>query len=242
MSWRTSMAAPSGTIKKPTSFSQPSSADIMAERCFLSRFASCESRAAQQSLPTAVSLARHCPAERKLPESSASPGRLRTLSASPVSSASFTSAAPVHSSASAGTWQPAFSTTMSPSTSSCGGTGVTLPPRTACTGRCSSRAMESSVRFTRSSCTMPMSALITTMPRNSVSRYAPTATQQAAKARNTKLKNVNRLSRTMRPAVFVKGFGASFARPAAARAAASSQDRPYSGRASHSVLPASGLL
>ena len=220
------MAAPSGTIKKPTSFSQPSSADIMAERCFLSRFASCESRAAQQSLPTAVSLARHCPAERKLPESSASPGRLRTLSASPVSSAS----------------QPAFSTTMSPSTSSCGGTGVTLPPRTACTGRCSSRAMESSVRFTRSSCTMPMSALITTMPRNSVSRYAPTATQQAAKARNTKLKNVNRLSRTMRPAVFVRGFGASFARPAAARAAASSQDRPYSGRASHSVLPASGLL
>lgn len=79
----------------------------------------------------------------------------------------------------------------------CGDGARSAAPRTTQAVLPESSVTLSSVRLTRSSCTMPMNTLAATMPKNIMSRYAPTANRQAASATNTKLKKVNTLSRTI---------------------------------------------
>ena len=134
------------------------------------RRASPASCAAYDAAPTRSSCARHVPETTKLPDRSVSPSRFSTGSASPVMSDSFTSACPHTTVPSAQISSPAENSATSPCTSLSVGSVTTSPSRTARAVRAERMEIFSSVCRTRSSCTIPMTVLHTTIKRNSISR------------------------------------------------------------------------
>ena len=177
------------------------------------------------------------PETRKLPESSVSPGALRISSASPVTSASLTRHVPSTTTASAQTCSPVEKRTISSRTSEDTSTRFSRPSRT--TAHCGAVNIfsASSAFLLRSSCTMPITALImTTMTNERFKIDAFTATRHSASTRNTRLKYVRRFSRTICPVVRVGGSTGRLSQPAAARAAASASVSPSKGAASFTAI------
>ena len=183
------MSMPSGMMAMPMTWTSRVRERIISD-CWggLEALASRVRRLAKESAPTRVSRARHSPDTTKLPESSSSPGFFFISSASPVIRASFALHSPSTTTASAKIWPPAEKTTMSSRTISLVGIFRCLPSRmTAPCGSVSSVSL-SSVRFERSSCTMPMAMLAMTTPMNMTFCQEPTASTQAASRKKSILK------------------------------------------------------
>ena len=185
----TAMSIPSGIIAIPMTWTSLVSERIISD-CWggFAALASSVSRLAKESAPTRVSRARHCPETTKLPESSSSPGFFFISSASPVMSASFALHSPATTTASAKIWSPAENSTMSSRTISLVGIFRLRPSRMTAPWGAVSRVSLSSVRFERSSCTMPMAMFARTTPMNITFCQEPTASTQAARKKNSMLK------------------------------------------------------
>ena len=189
-SQRTSLtisSAPMGRITMPIHLTRSLRERIMPRSFgFFWRLASSVRRLTKEFSPTAVSRARHSPDTRKLPESSSEPGVFLISSASPVTRASLTRHSPVRTSASAHTWSPAEKTTTSSRTNRSTVVSVSSPPRiTAAFGELSIFS-SSSAFLLRSSCTMPIAALMTTTPMNRILVICE-CTAIIAAASNTKI-------------------------------------------------------
>jgi len=87
-------------------------------------------------------------------------------------------------------------------------------------------ASRSSVRFARSSCTMPTSVLDTMTKPNSASCAGPTTRITASNVPSRALNGVSVFARTISHAVRLDRAGTSFTSPRATRRATSSADSP----------------
>ncbi len=160
---------------------------------------------------------------------SKSPGLWVTGSLSPVSRDSSAAHTPSAIMASAGIWSPALKTARSPSTRSSGGHFCSRPSRITRASRTSSSRSLFSMARARSSCTVPISVLENTTPRNSMFFQEPTSARQKARAKFSRLNRVNRLSATMRGTLFPGSAVCRLLCPAAARWAASAWVSPSLG-------------
>ena len=135
-----------------------------------------------------VSRATQCPAAKKLPERSPSPGFLAMGHASPVSRLSLAWAVPSSTTASAAICSPAWISTTSSCTNSSESSSTHCPSRRQRTLWAETRVSSSMVFLARSCWIMPMRVFQNTIPRNPMFSQEPTDSSMSASTRNTRLK------------------------------------------------------
>ena len=227
------MTAPSGMTRKPIHLMRLVSERIISDcGCEPVCRASVVRRETKLSAPTFVSRARQLPLTTKLPESSASPGRLTISSASPVTSASLTRHSPAATTASAGIWSPGPKTAMSSRTSAAASVWTICPSRTARHFGADMIRRLSTFFLTRRSCTMPMNMLQKTGPRNVRFSHCRTAMTQPASRKKRKLKYVQTFLTMICCTVAPGGSTGRLSQPPARRSSTCSPVSPSSGSAS----------
>ena len=87
----------------------------------------------------------------------------------------------------------------------------------------------SSVRFERSSCTMPMAMFANTTPRNMAFCQVPNTSTKAASTKKSMLKYVKMLDFMICPTVLPGGSMGRLPQPASMRSCACAEERPVSG-------------
>ncbi|CAM5693298.1 hypothetical protein SGRIM128S_04469 [Streptomyces griseomycini] len=160
------------------------------------------------------------PATTKLPDITASPGRLTTGSASPVSNDSstsrFSAVVTVPSTTILSPWPRSMTSSMTISEA----LSVTHCPSRQTRGRLSPTiASWSRVRLARTSWTMPISVLARMTPPNNPSCTGPTIMMMTNSTPMIALMRVKRLLRTISPMLRLERIGTSLTRPAATRSA-----------------------
>ncbi len=238
-SWLETSTTAVGTISHVTHLRIWSIPCRSSERTNVNRRASSASRRAYDWPPTCSARYRPLPAVTKLPERTSSPCSFATGSASPDSREMSTSNPLLATTVPSTTiWSPGPASTRSPTTTSSTRTVRLRPSRTTVAAGATRTERRSSVRLARSSCTIPITAFVTSTMPNSASWMGPTTRITTSSPPRIALKRVSTLACTIARTDRVDASATVLPRPAAWRAAASRSVRPAQPGA-HSRCPGS---